>query len=135
VLSSLLGRFSAAERAMALQALARFDLAETALERAGKMSGGQQQRVAICRALLQEPRMLLADEPVASLDPHNARVVMDALRAINREDGLTVLCNLHDLEVARSYCDRIVALRDGRVVFDGAPGQLDSKAEQEVYAH
>jgi phosphonate transport system ATP-binding protein len=90
--------------------------------------------VAICRALLQEPRMLLADEPVASLDPHNARVVMDALRTINREDGLTVLCNLHDLEVARAYCDRIVALRNGRVVFDEATETLDAAAEREVYA-
>jgi phosphonate transport system ATP-binding protein len=134
VLSSLLGRFSAAERAMALQALARFDLEEVALLRAGKMSGGQQQRVAICRALLQEPRILLGDEPVASLDPHNAQVVMDALRRINQEDGLTVLCNLHDLEVARAYCDRIVAMRDGRVVFDGTPAALDAAAEQAVYA-
>jgi phosphonate transport system ATP-binding protein len=89
-LSSLLGLFSAEERATALALLERFGLAEVALQRAGTLSGGQQQRVAICRALLQEPLMVLADEPIASLDPHNARVVMEALRTVNRQDGLTV---------------------------------------------
>ncbi|HEY0418841.1 MAG TPA: phosphonate ABC transporter ATP-binding protein [Acetobacteraceae bacterium] len=132
-LPSLLGLFTAAERAMALQALERFDLAETALVRAGQISGGQQQRVAICRALLQEPRMLLADEPIASLDPRNAQVVMDALRRINREDGLTVLCNLHHLDTARAYCDRIVAMQAGRVVFDGAPPELTGEKLRDIY--
>mgnify|MGYP001066912179 CR=1 FL=1 len=133
VLTSLLGLFSAAERAMALQALERFDLADVALVRAGRISGGQQQRVAICRALLQEPRLMLADEPVASLDPRNAKVVMDALRRINREDGLTVLCNLHDLDVARDYCDRIVAMREGRIVFDGRPDTLTEARVRGIY--
>ncbi len=133
VLSSLFGMFSAEERAMALRALERFDLLETALRRAGQISGGQQQRVAICRALLQEPALLLADEPIASLDPHNARVVMDALRLINREDGLTVLCNLHHIDTARSYCDRIVAMQDGRIVFDGSAGELTSDRVREIY--
>jgi phosphonate transport system ATP-binding protein len=132
-LSSLAGRFTEAERAMAVQVLERFGLADAALQRAGTLSGGQQQRVAICRALMQEPRLLLADEPIASLDPHNARVVMDALRAVNVEDGLTVLCNLHHLDTARAYCDRIVALRAGRLVFDGPPRALTASRVMEVY--
>jgi phosphonate transport system ATP-binding protein len=131
--SSLLGLFTATERAMALQALERFDLLETALVRAGQISGGQQQRVAICRALLQQPRLMLADEPIASLDPRNAEVVMQALARINREDGLTVLCNLHHLDTARQYCDRIVALRQGRIVFDGTPGELTAARVRDVY--
>ena len=131
--ASLLGRFTAAERAMALAALDRFDLLETALVRAGQISGGQQQRVAICRALLQQPQLLLADEPIASLDPRNAQVVMDALRRINREDGLTVLCNLHHLDTARHYCDRIIAMQDGRCMFDGTPAELTAEKVREVY--
>ena len=131
--ASLIGLFSADERAMALRALERFDLVEVALQRAGTLSGGQQQRVAICRALLQEPRLMLADEPIASLDPRNARVVMDALARIHREDGLTVLVNLHHLETARHCCDRIVALLAGRVVFDGTPAELTPARVRDVY--
>lgn len=132
-LSSLFKRFTAEERAMALAALDRFDLAGAALQRADTLSGGQQQRVAIARALLQEPRVVLADEPIASLDPRNARVVMDALRRINREQGITVLCNLHHLDTAREYCDRIVAMQSGRVVFDGAPAELTAARVRDVY--
>jgi phosphonate transport system ATP-binding protein len=132
-LASLFGLFSPQERAMALQALERFDLTEIALIRAGQISGGQQQRVAICRALLQEPRLILADEPIASLDPRNAQVVMDALRRINREDGLTVLCNLHHLDTARDYCDRIVAMQQGKIVFDGSPDELTSQKVRMIY--
>jgi phosphonate transport system ATP-binding protein len=132
-LPSLLGLFTPAERAMALQALDRFDLTDVALVRTDRLSGGQMQRVAICRALLQEPRLLLADEPIASLDPRNARVVMDALRRVNREDGLTVLCNLHHLDTARAYCDRIVAMQQGRIVFDGTPAELTAERVREIY--
>lgn len=134
VLSSLLGLFTVTERAMALATLDRFDLADTALQRADTLSGGQQQRVAICRALMQEPKILLADEPVSSLDPGNARLVMEALRRINREQGLTVLANLHHLEMARLYCDRIVALQRGRVVFDGPPEALGADRAEAIYA-
>ncbi|MBU8540468.1 phosphonate ABC transporter ATP-binding protein [Falsiroseomonas tokyonensis] len=131
--TSLLKMFTARERAMALAALDRFDLAEVALQRADTLSGGQQQRVAICRALLQEPRLMLADEPIASLDPRNAKTVMDALRQVNREDGITVLTNLHHLNTARQYCDRIVAMQAGRVMFDGTPAELTSARVQEIY--
>ena len=132
-LTSLLKLFRAEERAAAIRTLDRFDLAEAALQRADTLSGGQQQRVAIARALMQEPRLILADEPIASLDPRNGKVVMDALRRINREDGLTVLCNLHTLDTARQYCDRIVGMRAGRVVFDGTPAQLTAAMVRDVY--
>ena len=133
VLPSLLGLFSAEERAVAVTLLERFGLADVALQRAGTLSGGQQQRVAICRALLQEPRLLLADEPIASLDPHNARVVMQALRTVNQEDGLTVLACLHHLDAARAWCDRIVALQQGRIMFDGTPAQLSPERVFDIY--
>jgi phosphonate transport system ATP-binding protein len=127
------GRFTAEERAMALAALDRFGLADTALQRAETLSGGQQQRVAICRALLQQPRLILADEPIASLDPRNAQVVMDALRDVNHQDGLTVLVNLHHLDTAREYCDRIVAMQAGKVVFDGTPAALTAERVRAIY--
>lgn len=118
---------------MAIEALNRLDMAHTALERAENLSGGQQQRVAIARALVQEPKVVLADEPIASLDPHNAAKVMDALKAINEEDGITVIANLHHLNTARSYCQRIIAMRNGRIVFDGAPDELTDEKVFEVY--
>jgi phosphonate transport system ATP-binding protein len=130
---SLLKHFSAAERALALQALQRLDILPQALQRAETLSGGQQQRVAIARALVQEPDLILADEPVASLDPHNARRVMDAIRTINREDSLTVLCNLHTLEIACAYCDRIVGMAQGQIVFDGSPAALTPDTLREIY--
>ena len=132
-LTSMLKMFTAEERAMAIRVLDRFDLADTALQRAGTLSGGQQQRVAICRALLQDPKLILADEPIASLDPRNARTVMEALRQVNREDGITVLTNLHHLDTARHYCDRIVAMQAGRVMFDGTPAELTSTRLREIY--
>jgi phosphonate transport system ATP-binding protein len=132
-LSSLLMRFTDAERTLAIRALDRLDMAGQALQRAGTLSGGQQQRVAIARALVQNPRIMLADEPIASLDPGNATRVMEALRAINREDGLTVLVNLHTLDTARAYCDRIVAMRAGRVMFDGSARQLTDDVVRDIY--
>jgi len=132
MLTSMFKMFTAEERAMALTALDRFDLAEAALQRADTLSGGQQQRVAIARALMQNPRLILADEPIASLDPRNSKIVMDALRDVKR-DGPTVLVNLHDLTTARHYCDRIVALNAGRVVFDGPPAELTAARIREVY--
>jgi phosphonate transport system ATP-binding protein len=125
--------FTVRERALAIRALDRLGIADLALHRADALSGGQQQRVAIARALMQEPRILLADEPIASLDPMNAKLVMDALRDINRRDGITVLCNLHTLDTARAYCDRIVGMAQGRIVFDGAPETLDEAAVGSIY--
>ena len=133
MLSSLLRMFTAQERAMALAALDRFDLAETALQRADTLSGGQQQRVAICRALMQQPRLILADEPIASLDPRNARTVMDALAQVNSRDGITVLVNLHHLDTAREYCNRVIAMQQGRIVFDGAPSELNAARITQIY--
>jgi phosphonate transport system ATP-binding protein len=101
-LPSLINHFSRADRALAIHALERLDMAPFALQRADTLSSGQQQRVTIARALVQEPKILLADEPIASLDLHNATRVMEALRSINREDGITVICNLHHLDTARS---------------------------------
>ena len=132
-LSSMAMRFSDAERAEAIRALDRLDLAPQALQRAGTLSGGQQQRVAIARALVQRPRIMLADEPIASLDPGNATRVMEALRRINREDGITVFANLHTLDTAREYSDRIIALRGGRVMFDGTARQLTDDVVRDIY--
>jgi phosphonate transport system ATP-binding protein len=121
------------DRSMAFAALDQLDIATLAPRRADHLSGGQQQRVAICRALVQEPEIILADEPVASLDPRNSRIVMDALQRINRHFGLTVLCNLHSLDLARSYCDRLVGMAAGRVVFDDVPAALTEDVARELY--
>jgi len=133
VLPSMLQRFTPAERAMAVLALERLECAGLAFQRAETLSGGQQQRVAIARALMQEPQIVLADEPIASLDPASATRVMQALARINREDGITVLCNLHTLDTAREYCGRIVGIAGGEVVFDGAPSQLCAATVRRIY--
>lgn len=130
---SLLTLWSDADKLAALEALDRFGMADFAAQRCDQLSGGQQQRVAICRALVQQPKIILADEPIASLDPRNTQVVMDALAAINRDLGITVLCNLHALDVARNYCDRLVGMSAGRVVFDGAPAELSDSVVQNLY--
>ncbi len=132
-LSSMAMQFTDDERLMALNALDRLDLVPQALQRAGTLSGGQQQRVAIAKALVQQPRIMLADEPIASLDPANATRVMDGLRQINREDGITVLVNLHTLDTARAYCERIIAMRAGRIYFDGVPAQLTDDVIRDIY--
>src|SRR6201986_3883742 len=121
------------DKAVALSALEQFEIASLAAQRADQLSGGQQQRVAIARALVQEPEIILADEPIASLDPHNTKVVMDALQRINKHFGITVICNLHSLDLARSYCDRLIGMSAGRVVFDGAPAALTDLVARELY--
>ena len=113
--------------------LDRFGVSQTALQRAETLSGGQQQRVAICRAMMQRPGFILADEPIASLDPLNARLVMEALQSINREEKITVLCNLHTLDTARTYCDRVIGMRDGQLVFDAPPSELTDATAREIY--
>lgn len=130
---TLLKRFTRSEKAMAIRALERLDMASFALQRADTLSGGQQQRVAIAKALVQEPEVVLADEPIASLDPHNAAKVMCALKAINDDDRITVICNLHHLNTARNYCRRIIGMAHGRIIFDGPPEALTQTEVQKVY--
>ncbi|MBW8788655.1 MULTISPECIES: phosphonate ABC transporter ATP-binding protein [Rhizobium] len=132
-LMSLLNIFTREERVHAIAALERLGIEQTALQAAGTLSGGQQQRVAIARALMQNPKMVLADEPIASLDPLNAKIVMDALRDINEREGITVITNLHTLDTARNYCERIVGMAGGRVVFEGKPSELTAAAVKEIY--
>ena len=121
------------DRAIAFSALEQFDIAELAPQRAETLSGGQQQRVAICRALVQEPDLVLADEPIASLDPRNTRIVMDGLLRINKQFGITVITNLHSLDLARSTCDRLIGMAQGRVVFDGVPAALTDDVARQLY--
>ena len=132
-LMSLFNVFTHQERVDAIKALDRLDIAQVALQRAGTLSGGQQQRVAIARALMQTPKMILADEPIASLDPRNAQVVMDSLKAINEQQKITVITNLHTLDTARNYCERIIGMAQGRVVFDGTADDLTEAAAREIY--
>ena len=129
----LFKQFSSDDRARAILALDRLGMADFALQRADHLSGGQQQRVAIARALVQNPAVLLADEPIASLDPHSAKAVMDALKAINKDDGITVLCNLHTIDTARDYSDRIIGLSAGRIVFDDNPDELSADKIAAIY--
>jgi phosphonate transport system ATP-binding protein len=119
--------------AVAMSALEQFDMGSLAAQRADQLSGGQQQRVAIARALVQEPDIILADEPIASLDPRNTRIVMDALLRINKHFGITIVCNLHSLDLARGYCDRLIGMASGRIVFDGAPATLTERIARELY--
>src|ERR1700680_1529275 len=121
------------DKALAMSALEQFDMASLAAQRADQLSGGQQQRVAIARALVQEPDLILADEPIASLDPRNTKIVMDALLRINKHFGITVICNLHSLDLARSYCGRLIGMASGRIVFDGTPEQLTELEAQRLY--
>jgi phosphonate transport system ATP-binding protein len=130
---SLLKLWTAEDKAIALSALEQFDIATLAAQRAESLSGGQQQRVAIARALVQEPKVILADEPIASLDPRNTQIVMDALQRINRHYGITVVCNLHSLDLAKRYCGRLIGMAQGRVVFDGAPEALTDGAARDLY--
>jgi phosphonate transport system ATP-binding protein len=131
--ASVLRMWSSADKIIALSALEQFDIGSLAAQRAESLSGGQQQRVAIARALVQEPRIILADEPIASLDPRNTKVVMDALQRINKHFGITVICNLHSLDLARTYCDRLVGMAQGRVVFDDAPEALTEHVARDLY--
>lgn len=132
-IKSLLKLWSADDRAIAVSALEMFDMTSLAAQRAEQLSGGQQQRVAIARALVQEPDIILADEPIASLDPRNTKIVMDSLLRLNKHYGITVLCNLHDLDIAKEYCGRLVGMAQGRVVFDGAPDALTEAAARDLY--
>lgn len=130
---ALLGRFTDEERERARQALARVGLAEHTEQRANTLSGGQMQRVAIARVLMQDADIILADEPIASLDPRSAREVMDILQRINREDGRTVLVSLHQVDYARRYCTRAIALKQGNLYYDGPTEDLTDVRLQALY--
>jgi phosphonate transport system ATP-binding protein len=130
---TIVGRPAAADVALAFENLARVGIVEKAFARADALSGGQQQRVGIARALMQEPELMLADEPVASLDPATSHSVMKYLEEINKKDGITVICSLHFLSLARRYGTRVIALKDGRVAFDGKPADIDERRFREIY--
>ena len=129
----MLRQFTRADRQLALAALDRVGLLERAGQRADSLSGGQQQRVAIARVLAQQARLLLADEPVSSLDPQSAENVLGILRSIARETGIAVVCALHQVDLARRYADRVVALRGGRKLLDVSVNAFDQNAFQELY--
>lgn len=128
-----LGLFTREEKRAAMAALDRVGMAAFAGQRASTLSGGQQQRGAIARALVQGAEMIIADEPIASLDPRSARQVMDVLSSLNRDDGLAIVVSLHQVEYARSDCPRAVALRDGRIVYDGPSAALSPAFLGELY--
>jgi phosphonate transport system ATP-binding protein len=130
---SIVNYFPSKEKERALQNLDRVGIRSQAYKRASELSGGQQQRVGIARALMQDPELMLADEPVASLDPATSHSVMKYLEALNKEDGIMVLCSLHFLSLARAYSDRVVALKDGRLEFDGPPEEIDNERFRQIY--
>jgi phosphonate transport system ATP-binding protein len=132
-LRGFLGLWPAETRAAAMAALARMGVADYAAQRANTLSGGQQQRGAIARALVQRAKVVLADEPVASLDPVSARRVMEALRDLNQQDGLTIIVTLHQVDYALRYCDRVVALKAGRIVYDGPAAGLERARLIDIY--
>jgi phosphonate transport system ATP-binding protein len=128
-----IGCFTKAQKLQAMRALTRVGIAEQALKRGSQLSGGQQQRAAIARSLVQGSEIVIADEPIASLDPSAARRVMDILAKLNREDGITVLVSLHQVEYALNYCPRTIALRDGEIVYDGPSSALTPAFLGELY--
>jgi phosphonate transport system ATP-binding protein len=130
---SLIGWYRAEDMEIAMRALERVDIVEKAYVRAANLSGGQQQRVGIARALAQEPKILLADEPVASLDPPTSHVVMRDLQRINRDLGITTIVNLHFLDLAKVYGERIIGLRGGELVYDGTGAQADEHVFRDIY--
>jgi phosphonate transport system ATP-binding protein len=132
-LGTIAGRAAASDVQLAFENLQRVGILEKTYQRADSLSGGQQQRVGIARALMQRPRLMLADEPVASLDPATSHSVMKYLEEINRSDGITVLCSLHFLSLARRYGTRVIALQGGRIVYDGSPAGIDERRFKEIY--
>jgi len=130
---SLVNRFPREDVEKAIHQMARVGIADKASQRADELSGGQQQRVGIARALMQDPEMILADEPVASLDPVLAHSIMKHLEEINNEDGVTVLCSLHFLDIVHRYADRVIALNEGKLVFEGLPAEIDDKKFKDIY--
>jgi phosphonate transport system ATP-binding protein len=133
LLNSILGNFSSEDKEKAKKYIAIVGLTEKENSRADNLSGGQQQRVAIARALMQNPKVLLADEPVASLDPATSHSVMKYLKKVNEELGVTVICNLHFLSLVRQYAGRVVALKDGKLIYEGSPLEINEEWFQTIY--
>ncbi len=132
-LASIFGLFSERDQQSAMKYLGLVGIEDKAKIRADQLSGGQQQRVAIARALTQEPKILLADEPVASLDPATCHTVMDYLKKVNQELGITIICNLHFLSLVRQYATRVIALQGGKIVYDGSPLEIDEAWFERIY--
>jgi phosphonate transport system ATP-binding protein len=132
-MQGLLGRYTEEEKERAFYLLGKLGIEEHAYKRCDQLSGGQQQRVGICRALIQEPKLILCDEPIASLDPNSSKVIMDHLKSISTEMGITCLVNLHQVEVAQHYSDRIIGLNKGEIVFDGKGHELCEEQIQTIY--
>ncbi|VAV96971.1 ABC transporter, ATP-binding protein (cluster 12, methionine/phosphonates) [hydrothermal vent metagenome] len=130
---SVVNRFPREDMEKAYAQLARVGLQDKANARADELSGGQQQRVGVARAMMQDPEIMLADEPVASLDPVLAHSIMQYLELINQEDGVMVLCSLHFLDLVHQYADRVIALKDGKLVFEGTPTEIDDERFKEIY--
>ena len=130
---SFINYFPSNDKKKALANLERVGIGSQAYKRASDLSGGQQQRVAIARALMQDPELMLADEPVASLDPATSHSVMKYLELLNKEDGLTIISSLHFLSLARAYADRVIALKDGKLEFDGLPKDINNERFKEIY--
>ncbi|MEM7332899.1 MAG: phosphonate ABC transporter ATP-binding protein [Chloroflexota bacterium] len=130
---SVFNRFPESDMKQAFKNLNRVGIGDKANNRADELSGGQQQRVGIARALMQEPELILADEPVASLDPVLAHSIMQYLQQINQEDNITVMCSLHFLDLVQEYGDRVIALNQGELVFEGMPSEIDDKRFKDIY--
>jgi len=132
-LAGVFGRYSQGEKAQAFRIIKILGLEEQVYKRCDQLSGGQKQRVGIARALVQNPKIILCDEPIASLDPNSSKIIMDHLRNICKEMGITVIVNLHQVEVALKYSDRIIGINRGKVVFDGFPSDLTALQIREIY--
>ncbi|MCL1899708.1 MAG: phosphonate ABC transporter ATP-binding protein [Promicromonosporaceae bacterium] len=132
-LSGALGRYSEADKVAAIDLLHELDLGEFVYNRAGELSGGQKQRVGIARAVMQQPKVMLCDEPIASLDPSSAKVIMDMIRTMSEGRDITCVVNLHQIDVALKYATRIIGLHAGELVFDGPPSQLDAETIELIY--
>ncbi|MES0360053.1 MAG: phosphonate ABC transporter ATP-binding protein [Anaerolineales bacterium] len=130
---SVINRFPQKDIDLAMHEMERVGITDQAYKRADELSGGQQQRVGIARAMVQEPEMILADEPVASLDPVLAHTIMQYLEQINQEEGVMILCSLHFLDLVHRYADRAIALNDGLLMFDGPPGEIDDEKFKDIY--
>jgi len=132
-LAGVLGYYTEPEKENAFRILAKLGLTEQAYKRCDELSGGQKQRVGIARSLMQEPRLILCDEPIASLDPSSSKVIMDHLQMINKTMSITCIFNLHQVDVAMKYSRRIIGITSGRIVFDGPPEALSKSKIYEIY--